>query len=75
MENGVAGGAYTSPLSGGSRPPFAAQLSYTSEGSLNNMSLDGWSPSQFGTLSPGEGDPYGSLRPSFVIILLCFNFF
>jgi hypothetical protein len=43
------------PTMGASRPSFAAQTSYASE----NISLEGWSPGQFGTLSPGDEDPYG----------------
>ncbi|KAK0106382.1 hypothetical protein ONS96_004014 [Cadophora gregata f. sp. sojae] len=42
------------PTMGASRPSFTAQTSYTSE----SLSLEGWSPGQFGTLSPGNEDPY-----------------
>jgi len=43
---------------GASRPSLTAQTSYTSESPLN-ISLEGWSPGRFGTMSPGDEDPYG----------------
>ncbi|PVH68293.1 hypothetical protein DL98DRAFT_522844 [Cadophora sp. DSE1049] len=42
------------PTMGASRPSFTPQTSYTSE----SLSLEGWSPGRFGTLSPGDEDPY-----------------
>lgn len=46
------------PTMGAPRPSFTPQTSYTSESPLN-ISLEGWSPGRFGTLSPGDEDPYG----------------
>lgn len=51
------------PTMGVSRPSLAGQPSYTPESSLN-ISLEGWSPGQFMTLSPGDEDPYGLSSPS-----------
>jgi len=51
-----------------SRPSFTGQSLYTSETSLN-FNLEDWSPARFGTLSPGDEDPYGLSSPS---LLYCF---
>ena len=47
---------------------FVGRASYPSDSPLD-INLEGWLPSQSGTLSPGDEEPYG--KSSFLPIMLC----
>jgi hypothetical protein len=47
---------------------FVGRASYSSDSPLD-INLEGWLPSQFGTLSPGDEEPYG--KSSLLTIMFC----